>query len=70
MYLPVAGKIRLIEEFSQQHSVRHVLDYRPFGGAVLKPNAVADLRGTRHRSRHGHGHIGARTTETVHDDIC
>lgn len=41
---PVAGKVRLGEELSEQHPVRHVLEQRSFGGAVLETNAVANLR--------------------------
>jgi len=39
----VARQVRLGQEFSEQHSVRHVLEQRPLRRAVLEPDAVADL---------------------------
>ena len=46
--LPVGGQVRLSEELSQQHAVRHVLENRPLGRTVLEPDAVAHLQEVTH----------------------
>lgn len=45
----VGGEIGLAKELAQQHTVGHVLHYRPLWGAVLKANSVAHLETQLHR---------------------
>lgn len=39
----ITGQIRFGEELSQEHPVRHVLDYGFFTGTILKANRVSHL---------------------------
>ena len=39
----VRREIRLAQKLAEQHTVRHILEQRTIGGAVLEPDRVADL---------------------------
>mmetsp|Transcript_7308 Transcript_7308/g.17712 ORF Transcript_7308/g.17712 Transcript_7308/m.17712 type:complete len:239 (+) Transcript_7308:1578-2294(+) len=39
----VTRTVGIHKAFTQQHAIRHVLDHRLVAGAILKPNAVANL---------------------------
>ena len=56
--VPVGCQIRLGEQLSQQHAIRHVLDNSVVAGVVLKANAVAHLTPqlVAHLLRHPLGH--------------
>ena len=60
--LPVGGQVRLGEELSQQHAVRHVLEDRALGRAVLEPDAVAHL----HEVTHGTEEVTQSQQEVTH----